>query len=59
MQVSSAYKQKPASSNDWGKSFACDRKRSDPRIEPCGTPLMFQPQEKHLSIQTKNFLFER
>ena len=49
-----------ASDNDWRKLFACNRKRSSPRIEPCGTPyLNVLASEKTLSIQTKSFLFER
>ena len=44
----------------WGRPFTYNRKRSVPRIEPCGTPCFNVPvSEKTLSIQTKNFLFER
>ena len=46
--------------NDWGRSVTYNRKRSGPRIEACGTPYFNVPaSEKTLSIQTKNFLFEK
>ena len=48
------------SDNDWGSSFPYNQKRSSPRIEPCDAPCFNDPvPEKALSIQTKNFLFER
>ena len=49
-----------ASNNDWGRSVTYNRKRSGPRIDPCGTPYFNVPvSEKTLSIETKNFVFER
>ena len=46
--------------DDWGRSFTYNRKRSRPGIEPCGTLYFNVPgSEKTLSIQIKNFLFER
>ena len=59
MQVSSAYKFKPASDNDWGRSFTGNRKRSGRRIEHCPLYLNDLAIDKTLSMQPKNFLFER
>ena len=38
IHVSSAYKQQPASDNDWGRSFTYNEKQSSPRVKLCGTP---------------------
>ena len=47
------------SDNDKGKSFTYNRKKSGPRIEPCGTTYFnVTASEKTLSIQTKKLLFE-
>ena len=58
--MSFAYKEEVGSDDDWGRSFTYNRKKIAPRIEPCGTPYFSVPvSEKTLSIETKNFLFER
>ena len=47
------------SDHDRGTSFTYNRKRSEPRMEACGTPYFDVPaSEKTLSIQIKKFLFE-
>ena len=43
---------------DCGRSFTYNRKRSVPRIEPCGTTYFNVPASEK-TVQTKNFLFER
>ena len=49
--MSSGCKLEPVSDNDWGRLFTYNRKRSGPRIEPCGTPYFNVPaSEKILSI---------
>ena len=62
IHISSAYKQEPASDNDWGRSFRYNRKKISPRVEPCGryiTQYFNVPVSEKTSIQTKIFLFER
>ena len=41
--MSSAYKQNSAFDNDRRRSFKYNRKRSSPRIEPCGIPYFNVP----------------
>ena len=49
----------PVSFNACGKSFIYIRKRSGPKIDPCGTAqLISAASEKTCSSVTKNFLLE-
>ena len=58
--MSSAYKFKPASDNDWGRLLTDNRKRSGRRIEHCPPYLNNPTLDKTLSMQNyQNFLFER
>ena len=45
--------------NDWQKSFTYNRKKSCPKIKPCGTPCVIGTVSEKTSKQTKNFLFQR
>ena len=56
----SAERYDPVSFNACGNSFMYIRKRSGPKIDPCGTPQFISPtSEKTFSSVTKNFLFQR
>ena len=60
MRVSSAYRFEAVSLKACGRSLIYIKKRSGPRIEPCGTPHVIKPSSKKESIEYyKKFSFRK